>query len=122
MEHDIDTLPALDSIHAIPHNSHHRTIERWPPSTEHAKRGPVQDWIPTTRLLTSDPKKDNKDSHMVFSACSSIKHNDDGDEDLPSKRASNRFPHAQPESLRAGRGIPIGDGGSFKMLVNDPRY
>jgi hypothetical protein len=89
MEHDIDTLAALNSIDTIPNNSHHGTVEGWPPSTEHAKRGSVQDWISTARLLVSARRKGNASLHVIFCACSSIEHNDNSNENLAAKRASN---------------------------------
>jgi hypothetical protein len=85
MEHDIDTLAALNSIYTIPNNGHYSTVEGWPPRTEHAKRGSVQDWISTARLLASTHRKDNASLHVIFCACSSIEHNDNSYENLASK-------------------------------------
>jgi hypothetical protein len=63
MEHNIDALATLDGIHAIPHDSHHGTVESWPPSTKNAKRRSVQDWITTAKLLVFASRSD-ENSYM----------------------------------------------------------
>lgn len=84
MEHNVDTLTTLNSIHTIPDDGHCSAVECYPHRAIDTKGSSVENW----------------ETDVVLGAGSAIEHNDDRDEHLTPGGATKRLPHAKAEGLR----------------------
>lgn len=96
MQHDVDALAALDEIDAVPDNGRDGAVKCRPPCTVDTKGCAAQDG----------------EANMVGGSSAAVEGHDDGNENLASRGAGDRFPHAQAQSLSGRSGIPVANSGN----------
>ena len=89
MEHDIDALATLHSIHAIPYNSHDCPVEGWPPSSKDTERSTIENGISSLICQLSAANETRDVLHMILGSGSAIQYDHNSDQGLSTGGTTN---------------------------------